>query len=140
SVPYLNDHRIHGAAVFPAAAYIEMALAAAAETFGEHCSLGDVSIEEPLVVPDDGERTVQFVLSAPANGIASFRIFSRAAKSREETGWKRHVNGLIHVADAPAAPESFTPDSVKGRCDRESLGVDFYESASSRGIQFGPSL
>src|SRR5438105_2867142 len=49
SVPYLADHRIHGSAVLPAAAYVEMALAAAAKVLGAGAQrIEDLKLEQVL--------------------------------------------------------------------------------------------
>src|SRR6185369_11808492 len=72
SLPYLDDHRIQGIAVLSASAYMEMALAAAAEVFGaQSIALKDVEFRKALFLPEGGTRTTQVVLSRGADGTAS---------------------------------------------------------------------
>jgi myxalamid-type polyketide synthase MxaB len=134
----LNDHRIHGAAVLPAAAFIEMIAAAATEAFGStpH-SLRDVVIEEALVVPDKGEQTTQLIIGPSADGTSSFTVFSRSDAKSE---WKRHANGVVRIVDATPTESEFRLPTVQARCQREIPVDEFYENASGRGIQFGASL
>ena len=57
---YLTDHRLGRSIVFPGAAYVEMALATARETFGPGpCVLEDIEFQALLVLDQDAPRTVQ---------------------------------------------------------------------------------
>jgi len=144
SPAFLNDHRLNGTAVFPAAAFFEMAMAAAVGAFGPaRHSLEEVSIEEALVVPDEGLRTVQLILSPPAGGVASFRIFGRADGARDDAPrWTRHVSGAVRVGQSrrPPSSDSLPREDVQARCDQRISSEDFYANARARGIQFGRSF
>ena len=77
TLPYLDDHRIEGAAVLPAAVYVEIALAAAAETFPSQAFvLRDVEFRRALFLPDGGTPTIQVILSPDADGTSSIHIYS----------------------------------------------------------------
>ena len=49
ALPWLSDHQIHGVPAFPAAAYCEMALAAARTTLGDASEVRDISIRTDVV-------------------------------------------------------------------------------------------
>lgn len=54
--PYLHDHKVQGHVVFPAAAYVEMALAAAKEVFGAGTYIvEDIDFQKALSIPETGE-------------------------------------------------------------------------------------
>src|SRR5262249_40311468 len=64
SQPFFSDHRVYGLVIFPATAYLEMAVAGAREALGPGpYGLRDVFIHEPLVLPEDEVQTVQLVLT-----------------------------------------------------------------------------
>ncbi|NWG15754.1 MAG: type I polyketide synthase [Chloroflexi bacterium] len=136
---FLNDHRIWGAAVVPAAAYLEAALSAAATVYGEMgvVSLNDVFIQEALVLPEEQTRTVQLHLSAHQNGAADFKFYSLSG----EDIWTLHVAGRLSLAqpDGAAVSEPFSPEAVQSRC-----GVfpaqEHYNLAWESGIEFGPAF
>jgi acyl transferase domain-containing protein/acyl-CoA synthetase (AMP-forming)/AMP-acid ligase II/acyl carrier protein len=140
TLPYLDDHRLNGSAVFPAAAFIEMATAAALDAFGPApCSLCDVAIQEALPLLEADSQTLQCNVGPVVSNVAPFRIFSRS------NDWKQHVSGAIRVeAGRPEAgaalPEEFFPEAVKTRCARQIDGEDFYTTAAARGMHFGPSF
>ncbi len=96
-LPYLSDHRIDGAILLPVAAYIEMALAAAAEVFArEPCSLADVVLERPLTVSDAAAHTVQIIVTQSGHRDADFHICSHPP--RGESGgvsWTLHARGRV---------------------------------------------
>jgi acyl transferase domain-containing protein len=69
SLPYVADHRIQGLVVLPAAAYVDIALSAAEETFGSGShSLEKVTFKRALVLPEDGTRAAQLVFSPAMPG------------------------------------------------------------------------
>jgi myxalamid-type polyketide synthase MxaB len=83
SPPYLADHRVFGTAILPAAAYMEIALAAGSAYFkAETLLLEDMLIQQALILPDkvptghEKEQTVQLILTPEGSQLASFQIFS----------------------------------------------------------------
>lgn len=109
-LPWLADHQVSGAIVYPGAAYAEMALAAAREWFvrGGHLVVEQLDIVAPMVFDGEHARSVRLVLD-PRDG--RFRIKSRQRLS--EDGWTLHAAGrLLEAAsrittlriDLPAAP------------------------------------
>ena len=98
--PYLADHRVQGAVVVPAAAFSEMALAAASEVFGEgRHALRNLSFQKALFLADDQSKTVQLVLSPGTPGEVSFKFFSvQKGEAQASTGSTLHVTGSIKIA------------------------------------------
>jgi len=94
--PFLNDHRIFGTAILPATAYLEMALSAADALGDGSYALENVAILEALPLPEDGERTVQVILTPDDTG-AAFQLVSRG----ENGDWKRHAEGQIQPHPQP---------------------------------------
>ncbi|MFY9809641.1 MAG: SDR family NAD(P)-dependent oxidoreductase [Pseudonocardiaceae bacterium] len=88
-VPWLADHRVGDSVVMPAAAYLEMALAAGRKTYETAVEVTDIQIPKALVVPweEDFEVQLQFAMSAE-DGF--FHIASRHDDSSE---WQIHATG-----------------------------------------------
>jgi len=131
--PFLAEHRVGGTAVLPAGGYVELALAAAAETGGlQKGAIHDLVLLEPLRL-DHESHQVQVVLSAPGKGEAQFQIFGRP-ESAAEGEWTLHATGRIASANsaATAEPETQVP--------AEEVSPDrFYETLWSRGFELGPA-
>ncbi|WP_367127947.1 SDR family NAD(P)-dependent oxidoreductase [Saccharothrix sp. HUAS TT1] len=78
--PWLGEHRVHGTAVLPGTALVELV--------GD---VADLTVTTPLVIPDEGAVTVQVVRAG-----AAVEIHSR----RGDEPWTRHATGTPDPADA----------------------------------------
>src|SRR5881227_103109 len=81
-LPWLKDHVIHRRVVFPAVGYIEMALSAAREVFGDvPCVIEEAEFQRALPLPDPPERVqAQFTFSVEDAG---FAIHTRVGESAQ---------------------------------------------------------
>ena len=147
SLRYLNDHRVQGSAVFPAAAYLEMARAAAAELLGAGSAvLSSVAFQEALILPALGTRILQLIASPASGGSASFQIYSSKANlngNQESAGWTLHVSGdmRVEVPDlARCAEEQFNLDEIRARCARTTTPEELYAYLKAAGLEYGPSF
>jgi acyl transferase domain-containing protein len=76
-LPYLEDHVVHGAVVMPATGFIEMALAAATQIYGDTpCDIEDFEIRNALVIRAGEVPCVQLSLDKEEG---SFRIQCRSS-------------------------------------------------------------
>ncbi len=143
-LPYLDDHRIQGAVVFPAAAYTEMVVAAASELFGDRpCVLTDVAYEVPLLI-NAGALRSQVVISMSTEDHGTFAVYTRPADSargpHSAAAWVRHVSGRLRRPDegAPALTAPSALNEARARCTEELAGTAFYHELARRGNQWGP--
>ncbi|MGZ9234604.1 MAG: SDR family NAD(P)-dependent oxidoreductase, partial [Anaerolineales bacterium] len=137
---FLNDHRIYETAIFPAAGYMEMALAAARQIFGsQQYLLTDVAIHDVLRLPEDSERTVQVVLSTINAENTSFEIFSLDSTTDEtEENWKQHASGNLRVHAQPAEmADRFDVEQLKNTCSTQLVVSDYYQQLAELGLQYG---
>jgi acyl transferase domain-containing protein len=83
---FLQDHRIRGVAVLPAASYIEMALEAGVAVFGERddIEMAELELQKTLVLPAKESRRVQVRLTAGVSD-AAIQIYSRGGASGDWT-------------------------------------------------------
>jgi acyl-CoA synthetase (AMP-forming)/AMP-acid ligase II/3-oxoacyl-(acyl-carrier-protein) synthase/acyl carrier protein len=89
---YLSGHRIHGHALMPVAAYIEMARTAVGEALGATVlKVADLQLHHPLMLPEEGGRTIQ--LRVARSGLdTSFFAYSRPDSS---TPWVLHATAKV---------------------------------------------
>lgn len=134
--PLLNDHRVAGQVLVPAAAFIEMGRAAGEQVLGGAVRLEAGWFRTPLILPDDPSVQVRLVASPAEGGGAGFELFSRARG--EEAPWVRHAGGTLGPAD-PEAPE---PDSEPAfeRCTRPVDVAAYQEEMRSVGLEYGASF
>jgi acyl transferase domain-containing protein/SAM-dependent methyltransferase/acyl carrier protein len=139
-LPYLNDHRVHGIVVFPAPAYLEMAMACGRRAFaGQVCVLTDFAILEPLVLPEEGELTAQLIAAPCGDGALSFEIFSCEERTAgSEPVWTLHGTGRLAPSDAAVTANLTVLDEVRKRCAEQTSSAAYYEKLRALNIAFGP--
>jgi NADPH:quinone reductase-like Zn-dependent oxidoreductase/malonyl CoA-acyl carrier protein transacylase/SAM-dependent methyltransferase len=126
---YLDDHRIQGAVVYPAAAYVEMALSAAKETFGSNvCIIENIQFQKILFLADDEPPTVELILDRAQT---AFEIYSK--KPGANSQWieilyteKENVSALLPL------------NEIRQRCHKQTLKNDYYSQFLEFGLQYGP--
>ncbi|MBI4587208.1 MAG: polyketide synthase dehydratase domain-containing protein, partial [Candidatus Rokubacteria bacterium] len=144
-LPAVEDHRVQGARVLSASTYVDMALAAAAETLGAGpWMLEEIEFHRALFVPESGARTIQVVVAPCAEGGASFHLYSCAgAGGRATESWTLHARGKIGDDPDPRAPddpEQAAPDEIRTRCPEVMSREEYYRRLAEQGIQYGPGF
>jgi acyl transferase domain-containing protein/NADP-dependent 3-hydroxy acid dehydrogenase YdfG/acyl carrier protein len=134
-LPWLADHQVGGAIVFPGAAYAEMALAAAREWLGKDwLAIEELDIVSPVVFDGEHARSLRFSLD-PRDG--GFKIQSRQRLSDDE--WSLHAAGRIIEMAARSVEAHIPPLSA----DADAIAIDraaHYRLAEKLGLQYGPSF
>ena len=131
-LPWLGDHCVDGAVVFPAAGFIEMALGAARETFGDGAlEVRDLEILQPLVF--DGVRSFE-TLAKLSSETQMLEMYSRPRPGSEEGA----LNAKGIIAKAPVQSGGYDP--WKGIfCDTFDA-ARLYEATRRRGFAYGPAF
>lgn len=137
----LKDHQVEDEIVFPAAAYIEMALQSAQERglYKSHL-LSDFVFKERMILHDGKPTTIQALLAPSEEGNFLFSVYSR--NDQGET-WKLHasVNFIENrVADGLAASIGTSHDVIRQQAITKLNADEFYKSLQLRGIQYGPDF
>ena len=132
-LPWLGDHKVGGATVFPGAAYSEMALAAARVWLGgEHVTIEELDIIAPLVFDGEHGRTLRFFLNPRDN---SFQIKSRQRLSNDD--WTLHATGRLLESASSLAVSRIPALAVPSKqFDRET----HYRFATLLGLDYGPAF
>ncbi len=132
-LPWLADHKVGGAIVFPGAAYAEMALAAAREWLGgQHLAIEELDIVAPMVFDGDHARTLRLIVNERDG---SFQITSRQRLS--DDAWRLHAAGrIIETSDRlPTARISAPPATA-----RLVQGDTHYRLAATLGLDYGDAF
>ncbi len=136
-VPYLADHVVGGSAIFPAAAFVEMALAAAeARSPGTSHELESLEIRAPMTLAGGSAQSVRFTLDDDGE----FTIESRPRLGDPE--W------TVHAAGRLASPSFRTPPPAAGAgaamaapAGARRIGGDEHRrQARAIGLAYGPAF
>jgi len=129
-LPFLKDHRISGAPVFPVAAYLEMMRAAACQVLGaEQIELTELRFPQALFLDADAEIQLATIYGEDRRWIS---IYSR--RRGQGTDWT-----LRAEAGALALPVQI--DAELGPAPASNLDCTaFYRDAEAMGYGYGPSF
>jgi amino acid adenylation domain-containing protein len=130
---FLGDHRIDGATVFPASAYVEQMLAAARETLGEPpWELEGIVFHDALALPDEGLMQIETSIAAERGAIEI------ASRSNGDATWTARASGRVRAWNgrdhrlAGWQPATEPPSHVEHS--------RFYQVLQQEGHDFGPSF
>jgi phthiocerol/phenolphthiocerol synthesis type-I polyketide synthase D len=136
ALPWLADHSVHGVGVLPGTAYLEMAVAAAAQALDvapNRITVRDLVFEQVLPLEERTPVTVSLT-----SGIEETRVevFGRAV-SRE---WVRHASATVEVTGGgPTGPTPPAPRSLP-ELTRDLRETDVYQEFRKIGQEYGPAF
>ena len=134
--PYLSDHRVQGAVVYLAAAFVEMGLSAARAGLGEGpIVLEEVEILKALVLNDRAASEMQLTLDDDAT---SFDIRSRSCAA--DSSWALNVSGRMRLNSYSPEPNPIDLQALLDRCPTEFSVFKFYELFEGSGLEYGPEF
>ncbi|MFF9091336.1 SDR family NAD(P)-dependent oxidoreductase, partial [Streptomyces sp. NPDC014991] len=136
--PWLADHVVGGAVVVPATALVELALRAGDET--GTATLDELTVETPLLLPEDGGIRVQVAVGGPdETGARTVDVYA-AGEDPEAGAWTRHATGRLSHAPltTPSASADLTlwPPTGARPADID----EFYDDLLRLGHPFGPAF
>ncbi|PWK63506.1 polyketide synthase 12 [Streptomyces sp. CG 926] len=130
--PWLADHRILDAALFPGTGFLELALWA-----GERLDAGHVEelvVHSPLILPDLGAVTVQVAVGgATDTGHRPVTVYSRPSAG---TAWTKHAEGQLTAAAQAREAERLAVWPPEGAQPLDLTG--FYPALAASGTSYGP--
>ena len=144
SLAIMDQHCVYGMAVVPGAAYLDLVLAAAVEAFGSGAhTLTDVVIQEAIVLPPEGARTAQLIITPTSPEAASWQLFSADVSTTDQPEtWRLHASGNIcirHDTAGAVVGAQLAVDEVQRRCVEESVDL-YYETLRQHGMGFFPEF
>ncbi|WP_432252279.1 SDR family NAD(P)-dependent oxidoreductase [Streptomyces sp. HNM1019] len=132
--PWLADHAVMRTVLLPGTAFVELALRA-----GDHAGcdrLDELTLEAPLIVPDQGAVQLRLSLTAPDDtGRRALTLHSRAEGAPADEPWLRHATGALAAGAVEGSFDlSAWPPAGAERIDTDGL----YEGLAEAGFGYGP--
>ncbi|MEU0839173.1 SDR family NAD(P)-dependent oxidoreductase [Streptomyces sp. NPDC005962] len=134
--PWLADHAVMGTVLLPGTAFVELAVRAGEQA---GCDLvEELTLEAPLILPEQGGVRVQIVVGAEDDtGRRALALHSRPDAATDDEPWVRHATGLL-AQSAPTAPFDLTTWPPTGA---QQIAVDgLYETLAEAGFAYGPTF
>ncbi|HEY8036288.1 MAG TPA: type I polyketide synthase [Methylobacter sp.] len=132
SRPWLNQHQVYGLTIAPIALLISLIYEAMFKRSGHmDFAIVDLEIERALLIPEQGEITVQLILIDND----SLKILSQRSKA---DAWQQHVSAYLqqtgNTDDSAQSFVSLAEDAVR------LSGQQYYQLFAKHGLQYGPSF
>lgn len=135
-LPWLNGHQVAGGVVMPAAAYLEMALAAGRLVHDAPVEVGHLLITRALDLPWDDDTTDVRVQVSLHEGDQALEI---AARTRDELPWQPYARARVRRLLA-AAPAPLDPADLRSRLHTALSATEHYTRARHAGLVYGPAF
>ncbi len=145
---WLADHAVTGVVLLAGTAFVELALRAGAQVGCERVE--ELTLEAPLVLPEEGGVQVQIALGEPdEGGRRTVSIHSRAdsaSGSGEEElwgagAWTRHAGGLLGVAEVAVEGLAAFAEGAWPPAGAVALEIDdLYDGLARAGYDYGPAF
>nr|MBP9051374.1 SDR family NAD(P)-dependent oxidoreductase [Ilumatobacteraceae bacterium] len=136
SPAWLDDHRLAGIAVLPGSAFAEMALAAADSSD----TIESLNIHEALVLPANGDVTVQTIVTGPANR-QEVQILSLEPGDVAGGGWKVHATAtMLRSTGFATGNEPLDLGAAVAGFDEDLDVGAYYAQLQSVGLMYGPTF
>ena len=134
-IPWLADHVVGGAVVFPAAAFIEMALAASRIRFpGKSHAIHNLEIRAPVLLEAGETKTLRFRLEEDGG----FTVSSRTRLGG--SSWAHHVSGRLEEVRTGVRVPRCEPGDGLSAASRRFPAEEHYRNTELLGLCYGPAF
>ncbi|RQH26113.1 SDR family NAD(P)-dependent oxidoreductase [Okeania hirsuta] len=139
---YLNDHQVFGQPVLPAAAYLEMALAAGVAIFQDsNLILEEVNIYQALILSEKKAKTLQLILKPDKKNGYTFEIFSlNITEEQQAPVWTLHISGKLLRGEIREEKRGFDLSLIEQEYGKQMSISSFYESLTEFGMYYGSNF
>ncbi|MGW7326825.1 type I polyketide synthase, partial [Streptomyces sp. NPDC054845] len=138
--PWLADHRVGDAVVFPGTGFVELAVRAGDQVGCE--LLEELMLQAPLVLPERGAVALQVEVGpADAAGRRPVSVHSRRDDQPDQP-WTLHAAGVLATGPVTAGPaaDPFGP-AAWPPAGSAPIGTDgVYETLAAAGLPYGPAF
>ncbi|MXG30499.1 type I polyketide synthase, partial [Streptomyces sp. YIM 132580] len=135
--PWLADHKVGDAVLFPGTGFVELALRAAEEVGAT--AIEELTLEAPLVLPDSGGVALQVVVGeSDGSGTRTLTVHARGEDGDQP--WTRHATGVL-VDAVPDTGRASLGEGAWPPAGAEELDLaGFYDGMADAGLEYGPAF
>ncbi|WP_228817987.1 type I polyketide synthase [Nocardia transvalensis] len=131
--PWLADHAVHDAVLFPGTAFVDLVLYAGRRS--GHPRVVELTSGVPLVLAENEGVRIRVEVDEPVDGRRAVAVFSQPEGADSDEPWTRHCDGVLDAA--PVA----RPEPIQWPADATPVDVtDFYARMAETGIAYGPAF
>ncbi|MEV4590487.1 type I polyketide synthase [Streptomyces chartreusis] len=136
--PWLADHVVGETVVVPGTALVELALAAADRAGCDR--VDELTLQAPLILPEQGYVQIQIALDAPdGTGARPLRLYGRPDRTEDDDSiWTLHAEGTVSEGKAPVRSAELRtwPPADAQQVDTTGL----YDRLAETGLRYGSAF
>ncbi|MFH8791152.1 type I polyketide synthase [Streptomyces sp. NPDC017941] len=134
--PWLADHVVHGSVLLPGAAFVELAVRAGDQV---GCDLvEELTVEEPLVLPENGSVRVQ-VWAGAADTAGRRELTFYTGTGDDDRAWTRRATGVLRAGGNSGGNTGGLSLAEWPPAGAEAVDLDgFYDRTAENGFVYGP--
>jgi len=140
STPLLRDHHVFQIPIFPAAAYLDVALVAAEQLTGQRgTAITNAVFHDLLALSAEDARLLRVRVRRANRTTTRFDVESASASDAVPT-WRRHADGVVEhepLGSEGSFQSGVKSASIAGPLAAELSGKEFYERADRGPYQWG---
>lgn len=131
TIGFLADHRVQGTVVVPGAVFVEIAMAAATQTYETACSVDDLVLHRALILDDTCDPLLRTTLNQD-RGTIEFAAFTETA----DGDFKWTITATAELNTLPPRPDH---DDARGEPGSVTSmeGTEFYARTQAIGFDYG---
>ncbi len=135
---YLKDHVVQDSVVFPAAAYIEMAMSSIHASDDEMVKIADINFFKALFLNSDKDMPIELIRTAYTSVASSLQIFSLETDQGQGQRWVMNAMGSA-VKEKTQTPV-LDMEALRKSCSTQIETGEFYNQLHEKGLQYGPNF
>jgi amino acid adenylation domain-containing protein len=133
-IPSMADHRVQRAPIVPAAAFVELALAASREALGSEAGhVVEIRLQSACFPTADRALRLHTVYHRDD---ASVQVYSRPVD--EDADWTVHATATLRSGPPPPPEAAIDLGAIRRRCPREFSREACYDYFQKLGLDYGP--
>lgn len=137
-LPYLRDHQVESATVFPATGFIELGLAGLRDRqLAGPLELEAIELRDALALPPTGAVLVQLVAVEHGRGAFSLSI---ASSSGDSAIWSTHATARGRALAAEVVQPVLELGALRARLIESLDAVAFYAAMTASDLHYGPAF
>lgn len=142
TLPYLGDHRVQGKMILAAAAYLELLLSAEQRLWGTGAhTIQDITLRKALFIPDEGQVTVQLVVTEQGPDRADFQLWSEDRSGDGAQVWmERSTGSLLRGQQTDSRPTVPVDLAAARQFEHGYQPLEHYQRMEGHGFGYGPTF
>lgn len=148
NVPWLRDHQVADAVVFPAAGYVALAIEAVTQVRGstiattaDAYTLRDVKISSAMVLKEDSDVEIMFDLRIVSRKQETYQFVVSTVSGGT---WTEHATGAIQVGDDCIIEDALSQDKTllggRNGINKDSYDRRWYSAMDKVGLVYGQAF